>query len=1171
MRQVFYFTPIICFFIVANNTLLVSGLIRYGNDTAHWDLPYRSLASALATQGDMPLWYPLVGNGFPHLNLQWVSWVFNPLGVLLSMARPYDYLSLAIENFIWRAVGFAGALVFARQWVSHPAGAIAVAATYVGSGTMSWAALSYSALIGQMFAPWVLAGGCLAIRASSIPQIARAAGVFGLAYGLMVWCAYPGAWLTAPVLSGPVLIALALSHRGAVLRLMVTAIGAAVIATTIILAILSESTSVTLIEGSVIYSRTSPAMREGLLRGIDLIGLAFVNPSYIPGVASPLLHPMYSGILPVALLASLLGMRRPIALLPLALVTACIALLVSNAQNWTLWDHPVFREITALKAVATSLDSPVLLIIVAIPVVLTGAIWGHRPNLTPVDWAMIFGMTWVTVVSGDNPVADFLRFNVPPFVLVRYNHLFFWLVTLLASTLTWRIIERITSATTSGDLIPPSVRTWGIRVSVIGVACLAVATLASMATPDAYGLGAPANGVSAMGSPHLAWQATILVIGATTGYLALRGTSASSRLTARWAWTALAWSSIIAFAAACAAGIALRRAGITPPTVPVTFGWQLIMDVAHGGVMIAAVAVAFAKAPTQSALRTGVAAIMVFDVSLAVPRYFSDNDTVGVSQPGWPFPPYQQGHGGDQFLPQGTGTSKGDFVQPFSSSFSPPPPVSRLRADWGSLYEQWVHFPAQWDLGPNTDVDVQRDSLAEPRKAVGCGQQSASSGRVTRLLATTVDVSFTADCDRLLVFTDSWAPGWSATIDGTPVPVLRVNNAIRAVMAPAGEHSLVWHYRPRFLVPLIALLALGVGTSFVLIAAPWWSRRLPLRSSSRLDRLFGFGPAGVSSPLVDHPQLSAPTSVDHPQRPVPPVAVAPTLSTPGSSLPSWGIALAVTAIGIATIASLALHDANIDGPSGPFRRFLVRSFIAGIWAWIVVAGRVGFASPVGPTVLAVVLLPPLVLQVARHADPITRGAAVHESASDFRTASWQDAWEVVGRGDPPASSPEGTTLRNDGATANALTHALPQPSPTLWAWWQRPLGTNAVAPSYVVAWTATIERSSAYYTVLKLGRSTIQALKAGILITAPVPGGDVKGDFIEGASPNGVPVSWKITSDAVASTLSLDGRQVWSGGSVGTATTVALGDVSTDAEHRGVITVTSVSVAMHLSMQSSEN
>ncbi|MBU6151422.1 MAG: hypothetical protein KGR25_08230, partial [Chloroflexi bacterium] len=205
-----------------------------------------------------------------------------------------------------------------------------------------------------------------------------------------------------------------------------------------------------------------------------------------------------------------------------------------------------------------------------------------------------------------------------------------------------------------------------------------------------------------------------------------------------------------------------------------------------------------------------------------------------------------------------------------------------------------------------------------------------------------------------------------------------------------------------------------------------------------------------------------------------------------------------------------------------------------------------------------------VLQVARHADPITRGAPVHAIASDFRTASWQGAWEVVGRGDPPASGPEGTTLRNDGATVHALTHALPQPSPTLWAWWQRPLSANTVQPSYAVTWTATIARAGPYYTVAKLGRLTIQALKAGILITAPIANGDVNGDFIESASPDGIPVSWQLTSGPVASTLSLDGTRVWSGGPVGTATSMVLGDASPDTEHRGALTITSASVAITL-------
>jgi hypothetical protein len=122
-----------------------------------------------------------------------------------------------------------------------------------------------------------------------------------------------------------------------------------------------------------------------------------------------------------------------------------------------------------------------------------------------------------------------------------------------------------------------------------------------------------------------------------------------------------------------------------------------------------------------------------------------------------------------------------------------------------------------------------------------------------------------------------------------------------------------------------------------------------------------------------------------------------------------------------------------------------------------------------------------------------------------------------------------------------------------------------------VTWTATIARAGPYFTVAKLGRLTIQALKAGLLVTAPVPGGDVKGDFIDGASPNGVPVSWQLTSSPATSTLSLDGNQVWSGGSVGTVTSVVLGDASPDTEHRGALTINSTSVAMRLSTTGLEN
>lgn len=66
------------------------------------------------------------------------------------------------------------------------------------------------------------------------------------------------------------------------------------------------------------------------------------------------------------------------------------------------------------------------------------------------------------------------------------------------------------------------------------------------------------------------------------------------------------------------------------------------------------------------------------------------------------------------------------------------------------------------------------------------------------------------------VVADAFFPGWSATVDGAPAPVLRANLAMRAVPLPSGDHGVELRYRPAHLgagavVSLLALLvALGL-------------------------------------------------------------------------------------------------------------------------------------------------------------------------------------------------------------------------------------------------------------------------------------------------------------------------------------------------------------------------
>jgi len=99
-------------------------------------------------------------------------------------------------------------------------------------------------------------------------------------------------------------------------------------------------------------------------------------------------------------------------------------------------------------------------------------------------------------------------------------------------------------------------------------------------------------------------------------------------------------------------------------------------------------------------------------------------------------------------------------------------------------------------------IDVRRDALLDvdpppadrPERAASA--DAAGTARIVEYQHERVTIDTDAPGRRLLVLSDTWFPGWRATVDGQPAPIARANVAFRAVPVPAGRHRVVFDYAP---------------------------------------------------------------------------------------------------------------------------------------------------------------------------------------------------------------------------------------------------------------------------------------------------------------------------------------------------------------------------------------
>jgi hypothetical protein len=119
------------------------------------------------------------------------------------------------------------------------------------------------------------------------------------------------------------------------------------------------------------------------------------------------------------------------------------------------------------------------------------------------------------------------------------------------------------------------------------------------------------------------------------------------------------------------------------------------------------------------------------------------------------------------------------------------------------------------------NVAVTADKINLPDRA----PIPASRATITSYEDTRVDIRASASQPGLLIHADQYHPGWRAHLDGQPVPIVRVNQILRGVILPPGEHEIVFSFAPATLKIGMAISLVGLIILIAMITPDWLAAR----------------------------------------------------------------------------------------------------------------------------------------------------------------------------------------------------------------------------------------------------------------------------------------------------------------------------------------------------------
>jgi hypothetical protein len=94
------------------------------------------------------------------------------------------------------------------------------------------------------------------------------------------------------------------------------------------------------------------------------------------------------------------------------------------------------------------------------------------------------------------------------------------------------------------------------------------------------------------------------------------------------------------------------------------------------------------------------------------------------------------------------------------------------------------------------DADPRRVVLLQSAPAGAPSVEGSGAARLLRYQNTDIEIEADSTNGGFVVLNDVWHPWWRATVDGTPVEILKANVLFRAVVVPAGRHVVRFTFHP---------------------------------------------------------------------------------------------------------------------------------------------------------------------------------------------------------------------------------------------------------------------------------------------------------------------------------------------------------------------------------------